>query len=59
MARAVAAAVERIDGAGRRELTRDVVPDVGDEAGAVHEEGRRLPALAPLQHGDLGVGGAD
>lgn len=38
---------------------RDLVPDVGNETGAVHEQGRRLSALAPLQYGDLCAGGAD
>ncbi|MGY3124800.1 hypothetical protein ACVWXQ_008737 [Bradyrhizobium sp. S3.14.4] len=59
VARAVAAAVERIDGVARCKLARDLVPDVGDETGAVHEQRGRPPALAPLQHGDLCVGRAD
>jgi hypothetical protein len=39
---AMAAAVERIDGVVGGEFARHVVPDLGDEAGAVHQERRWL-----------------
>ena len=39
---AVAAAVERIDGVVGGEFARHVVPDLGDEAGAVHQKRWRL-----------------
>ena len=39
---AMAAAVERIDGVVGGKFAGDVVPDFGDEAGAVHQQRRRL-----------------
>ena len=39
---AMAAAVECIDGIVLREFAGDVVPDLGDEAGAVQKQRRRL-----------------
>jgi hypothetical protein len=42
---AVTPAVERIDRVSRREHARDLVPDLGDEARAVYEKGRRLARI--------------
>lgn len=39
---AMAAAVERVDRVTVREPAGDLVPDLGDEAGAMHQQGRRL-----------------
>ena len=39
---AMAAAVERIDGVTRRRFAGHVVPDLGDEAGAVHQKRGRF-----------------
>jgi hypothetical protein len=38
----MAAAVERIDRVVLREFAGDVVPDFGDETGAVQQQGRLL-----------------
>jgi hypothetical protein len=42
VAGAVAAAVDAIDIIFGGKLVRDVVPDLGDEAGAVHQQRGRL-----------------
>ena len=39
---AMAAAVERIDGVARRQFAGDLVPDLGDKAGAVQQQRGRF-----------------
>ncbi len=57
----MAAAVERIDGVIGCEFAGDIVPDLGDEAGAVQQKGRRLArtVLAPPRQRDARVGRSD
>ena len=58
VAGAMAAAVDAVDGVSRRQLARDLVPDLGDEAGAVHQQGRRLvgAGLAPSRQRNAPAG---
>ena len=58
---AMAAAVERIDGVVGSEFAGDVVPDLRDEAGAVHQKRRRLARilLAPSRERKALAGRSD
>src|ERR1700748_3133745 len=58
---AMAAAVERIDGVGVCEFAGHLIPDLGDEAGAVHQKRRRSVRIVctPSGESDGLAGGSD
>src|SRR5512142_1584808 len=56
VAGAMAAAVDAMDRVSARELTGDLVPDLGDETGAVHQQGRRLASFPPSRDRNVSAG---